>query len=134
AIALWRGPPLAEFCGAEWADLETTRLEALHLQALQQRLETLLSLGRHADALPDLERLVGDYPLDERFWAQLMLAYYRGGRQADALQAYQQVRSVLAEELGIEPGTELAELEHKVLDQDPSLDHSHQPRAKAWST
>src|SRR5262249_38225125 len=75
-------PPLAEFAGAEWADLEATRLEALHLQALQLRLDTLLCLGRHAEALPDLERLVGDYPLDERFWAQLMLAYYRAGRQA----------------------------------------------------
>ncbi len=134
AMVLWRGPPLAEFAGAEWADLETTRLEALHLQALQQRLDVLLSLGRHAEALPDLERLVGDYPLDERFWAQLMLAYYRAGRQADALQAYQQVRSVLADELGIEPGTELTELEHKVLDQDPALEDASREVAEAWTT
>jgi DNA-binding SARP family transcriptional activator len=121
ALELWRGPPLGEFAGAEWADLEATRLEGLHLQALQQRIDALLDLGRHAEVIPELEGVIGEHRLDEHFWAQLMLAYYRAGRQADALRAYQEVRSVLADELGIEPGAELADLERKILDHDPAL-------------
>jgi DNA-binding SARP family transcriptional activator len=121
ALALWRGPPLDEFAGAEWADVEATRLEALHLQAVQQRIDALLALGRHDEATPQLEGLVGKHRLDEHFWARLMLAYYRASRQADALRAYQGVRSILADELGIEPGGELVDLERKILDHDPSL-------------
>jgi class 3 adenylate cyclase len=71
--------------------------------------------------IPELEGVIGEHRLDEHFWAQLMLAYYRAGRQADALRAYQEVRSVLADEIGIEPGPELAELERKILDHDRSL-------------
>ena len=78
-------------------------------------------MGRHGEAIPELEVLVGDHRLDEHFWAQLMVAYYQAGRQADALRAYQRVRSVLADELGIEPGAELTELERKILDHDPTL-------------
>jgi DNA-binding SARP family transcriptional activator len=123
ALALWRGPPLGEFAGAEWADLEATRLEALHLQALQRRIDALLDLGRHAEVIPELEHLTGgEHRLDEHFWAQLMLAYYRAGRQADALRAYQDVRSTLADELGIEPGAELVDLERAILDHDATLD------------
>jgi DNA-binding SARP family transcriptional activator len=121
ALALWRGAPLAEFAGADWADREARRLESLHLQALQRQCDTLLALDRAGEAAAQLEDLVGIYPLDERFWAQFMLALYRSGRQADALGAYQEARRRLVEELGIEPGPELVDLEHRILDHDPSL-------------
>jgi predicted ATPase/DNA-binding SARP family transcriptional activator/class 3 adenylate cyclase len=121
AFASWRGPPLREFVGAEWADREATRLEALHLQALQRRYDTLLDLDRAGDAVAELETLVHAHHLDERLWAQLMLALYRSGRQADALAAYQQARRHLVDELGIEPGPELADLEHRILEHDPTL-------------
>jgi predicted ATPase/DNA-binding SARP family transcriptional activator/class 3 adenylate cyclase len=120
-LKLWRGPPLGEFAGAGWADREATRLEALGLQALQRRYDTLLELDRAGEAVAELETLVGAHPLDERLWAQLMLALYRSGRQADALGAYQQARRHLVDELGIEPGLELAQLEHRILDHDPTL-------------
>jgi predicted ATPase/DNA-binding SARP family transcriptional activator len=128
ALELWRGPPLREFAGAAWADREATRLEALHLQALQRRSDTLLDLDRTEDAAAELEPLVRAYPLDERFWAQLMLALYRSGRQADALAAYQEARRRLVDELGIEPGPRLAELERRILDHDPTLVESEGPR------
>ena len=121
ALALWRGPPLGEFAGAGWADNEATRLEARRLNALRRRYETLLDLGRPGEAVAELETLVGVHPLDEGFWALFMLALYRSGRQADAIAAYQRARRRLVDELGIEPGPELVELEHRVLDQDPTL-------------
>jgi DNA-binding SARP family transcriptional activator len=121
ALALWRGPALGEFAGAGWADREATRLEALHIQALQRRYDTLFDLGRAADAVADLETLVQSHPLDEKLWAQLMLALYRSGRQADALGTYQRARRHLVEELGIEPGPELIELERRMLVQDSAL-------------
>jgi predicted ATPase/DNA-binding SARP family transcriptional activator/class 3 adenylate cyclase len=128
ALALWRGPPLDEFAGAGWADREATRLDARHLQALRRRYDTLLDLGRAGEAIAGLETLVRVHPLDEGFWAQLMLALYRSGRQADALAAYQQARRHLVDELGIEPGAELAQLEHRILDHDPAL---ASPRSQA---
>jgi DNA-binding SARP family transcriptional activator/tetratricopeptide (TPR) repeat protein len=121
ALALWRGPPLDEFAGAGWAGREATRLDALRLQALRRRYETLLDLGRAGEAVGELETLVGVHPLDEGLWAHLMLALYRSGRQADPLAAYQRARRHLVDELGIEPGPELIELEHRILDQDPTL-------------
>jgi predicted ATPase/DNA-binding SARP family transcriptional activator len=121
ALGLWRGRPLREFAGAGWADREATRLEALHLQALQRRYDTLLELDRAADAIADLETLVQIHPLDEKLWSQLMLGLYRSGRQADALGAYQKARRHLVDELGIEPGPELVDLEHRILDHDPAL-------------
>jgi DNA-binding SARP family transcriptional activator len=122
ALGLWRGAPLAEFAGSAWADVEATRLEALRLHAVQQRVDARLALGRHAEVIPELEGLVADHQLDERLWAQLVVAYYRAGRQADALRGYQRVRTILADELGIEPGGELANLERQILDHDPVLD------------
>ena len=121
ALALWRGRPLSEFAGSAWADAEATRLATMHLEALRQRIDALLELGGHAETIAELERLVGEHPLDERFWAQLMLAYYGGGRQADALRAYQRARTALVDELGIEPGNELVTLERQILDHDPAL-------------
>jgi DNA-binding SARP family transcriptional activator len=121
ALELWRGPPLGEFAGAGWADREATRLEALHLQALQHRCDSLMDLNRAAEAVAGLEPLVRANPLNERLWAQLMLALYRNGRQADALGAYQQARRHLVDELGIEPGPQLAQLELRILAHDPTL-------------
>jgi DNA-binding SARP family transcriptional activator/pimeloyl-ACP methyl ester carboxylesterase len=121
ALALWRSTPLAEFAGAAWADAFATRLEARRLEAVHERIDALLALGRHSEAVPDLEDLVRDHPLDERFWAQLLVAYFRAGRQSDALRAYQRLRTTLADELGIAPSRELQELERRLLDQDPAL-------------
>jgi predicted ATPase/DNA-binding SARP family transcriptional activator len=121
ALELWRGPPLGEFAGASWADRAATRLEALHLQALQRRYDSLLDLGRAEDAAAELEPMVRAHPLDERLWAKLMLALYRSGQQADALGAYRQARRHLINELGIEPGPQLVDLEHRILDHDPTL-------------
>jgi DNA-binding SARP family transcriptional activator len=121
ALALWRGEPLGEFAGSEWADVEATRLQALRVQALQQRVDARLDLGQHAECIPELERHVREHSLDEHFWAQLMVAYYRSGRQAHALRAYQRARSILADELGIEPGEEIRDLERRILDHDPDL-------------
>jgi predicted ATPase/DNA-binding SARP family transcriptional activator len=121
ALRLWRGPPLGEFAGAAWADREATRLEALRLQALQRRNDALIDLDRAEEAVAELESLVRSHPLDERLWGQFMLALYRSGRQADALGAYQQARRQLVDDLGIEPGPELAGLEHRILEHDPTL-------------
>jgi predicted ATPase/class 3 adenylate cyclase len=131
ALEMWRGPPLGEFEGAAWADREATWLEALHLQALQRRCDTLIELGRAGEAAAELETLVRTHPLDERFWALLMLALYRSGRQADAIRAYQQARLQLVEGLGIEPGQQLVDLEHRILDHDPTLGGSPAPPAPA---
>jgi predicted ATPase/class 3 adenylate cyclase/DNA-binding SARP family transcriptional activator len=121
SLGLWQGPPLGEFAGAGWADREATRLDGLHLQALRRRYDTLLDLDRAVEVAAELEALVRAHPLDEGLWAQYMLALYRSGRQADALGAYQQARRHLVDELGIDPGPELAELEHRILDHDPAL-------------
>jgi predicted ATPase/DNA-binding SARP family transcriptional activator len=120
-LALWRGPPLGEFAGVGWADREARRLEAVHLQALHRRYDALLELGRPGEAAGELDATVRAHPHDERFWAQLMVALYRSGRQADALAAYQQARGHLVDDLGIEPGPELTALEHRILDHDPAL-------------
>ena len=121
ALALWRGPPLADVAYERFAQVEADRLEDLRLATIEERLEVDLALGRHADLVSELERLVADHPLREGFRAQLMLALYRSGRQAEALQVYQQGRRVLVEELGIEPSKRLRELEQAMLRQDESL-------------
>jgi predicted ATPase/DNA-binding SARP family transcriptional activator len=121
ALALWRGPPLGEFAGSGWADREAARLDALHLQAQQRQYDALMELDRPREAVAGLELLVSAHPLDETLCAQFMLALYRSGRQADALRAYQQARRHLVDELGIEPGSELVDLEHRILDHDPTL-------------
>jgi len=122
ALALWRGKPLADVAGLAWLEEQAGRLDLLR-QRLQRALsEARLAAGEHAQLVHDLEQMVADYPLDEQIRGQLMLALYRSGRQADALAAYQQLRCTLAEELGLDPGQALRDLEAAILRQDPSLD------------
>ena len=122
ALALWRGEPFAEFSTEAWALPLVARLTEAHDLAEEDRIDAWLALGRHAQAAAELEPLVEARPLRERRWGQLMLASYRCGRQGDALRAYQRCRTVLADELGVEPGAALRRLEAAVLAQDPSVD------------
>jgi predicted ATPase/class 3 adenylate cyclase/DNA-binding winged helix-turn-helix (wHTH) protein len=121
ALALWRDAPLADLSYEPFAQGEIARLEDLRAGALEQLIEAKLTLGRHAEVIGRLETLIAEYPYRERLRAQLMLALYRCERQADALQAYQDARRQLVEELGIEPGERLRELERAILAQDKSL-------------
>ena len=121
ALSLWRGPAFGEFAYEPFAVLRAPQLEERRLAALELRIDADLALQRHGALVAELEGLVVEHPLRERFWAQLMLALYRSGRQADALGAYRRVRSRLVEELGIEPGPELRELEQLVLAQSADL-------------
>jgi class 3 adenylate cyclase len=121
ALARWRGPPLAELRDSLAVQPELARLEALRLAGIEERVEAELALGRHDALLPELERLVARQPLRERLCAQLMLALYRSGRQAEALASYQKTRSLLVEELGLEPSHELQELNRAILNHDASL-------------
>src|SRR6476659_6319596 len=126
ALALWRGPALAAVSDEPFAHAEALRLEELRLTALEERIDADLALGRHDELVPELESLVADHPLRERLAAQLMRALYAGGRQAEALAVYRDLRRRLVDELGIEPSPELQALERGVLQQDPALS---QPRA-----
>ena len=122
ALALWRGPPLADLAYESFAQLAIRRLVELRLAALEKRIDADLALDRHADVVGELETLVAEHPLRERLRAQLMLALYRCGRQADALGVYRSARAVLVEQLGIEPSPPLRELEQAILRQDPTLE------------
>src|SRR5262245_6757968 len=122
ALALWRGPPLADFTFDSFAQEEIGRLEELRLATLEERIDADLDLGRHADLVAELEALVARHPLRERPRAQLMVALYRCGRQAEELQVYQDTRNALVAELGLEPGRGLQEVEQAILRQGPSLD------------
>ena len=124
ALALWRGPPLADVAGERFAQPAASRLEELRLVALELRLEAEMVRGRHAEAAAELESLVGEHPLREQLCRLLMLALYRSGRQAEALDAYRRARGVLSGELGLEPSAALRDLERAILRQDPSLDPS----------
>jgi DNA-binding SARP family transcriptional activator len=121
ALALWRGPPLADLAD-EPAGRAAARLEELRLAALEERIEADLALGRHAALVPELEELVAREPYQERPRRQLIVALYRSGRQADALEAYSQARRAFVDELGTEPGRELQEVQLAVLRRDPALD------------
>ena len=103
ALALWRGPPLSQFAYEPFAQDEIARLEGLHLSALEARIDAQLALGRNENVIPELEALVQQNPTRERLCEQLMVALYRSGRQAEALEAYQRLRRNLDEQLGIEP-------------------------------
>jgi predicted ATPase/DNA-binding SARP family transcriptional activator len=121
ALGLWRGAPLEEFLDQDWARREASRLVELHLAAVEDRFEVDLSMGLHADVVEEIRAMVGEHPFRERLWGQLMLALYRSGRQTEALAAYAEARQVLAEELGLDPGPDLAGLERAILAHDPNL-------------
>ena len=122
ALRLWRGAPLADLAYESFAQVAIERLEEIRLFAVEQRVEAELALSMHAELIGELEALVAEHPLRERFAAQLMLALYRSGRQAQALDVYRGTRRMLADRFGIEPTRALHELERAILTQDPSLD------------
>ncbi len=122
ALALWRGSPLEDVAYEDFAQSEIARLGELRLACIEELNDTRLALGRHAEVVGELERLVAAEPLRERLRGQLMLALYRSGRQADALAAYADARRLLGDELGLDPSRALQELERAILNQDRSLD------------
>jgi DNA-binding SARP family transcriptional activator len=122
ALALWRGPPLAEFEYEAFAHDEIRRLEELRLTTVEDRIDADLERGRHAEVVGELETLVAQNPLRERLRGHLMLALYRSGRQAEALEAYRDARQTLTEELGIEPTPSLQRLHASILRQEAGLD------------
>jgi YVTN family beta-propeller protein len=121
ALALWRGAPLADFAYEPFAAGEIARLEELRLDALEERIDADLALARQQELVPELETLVREHPLREGLRGQLMLALYRSGRQADALETYRKGREALIAELGLEPSPRLQELERQILTHDPAL-------------
>ena len=121
ALALWRGPALQGLTGTAWFSAEARRLETLHVDALEEDFEVRLALGEHRELTPALRSALADNPFRERLWGQLMLALYRSGRQADALETFQEARRVLADELGLEPGPELRRLQEAILAHDPAI-------------
>jgi WD40 repeat protein/DNA-binding SARP family transcriptional activator/class 3 adenylate cyclase/type II secretory pathway predicted ATPase ExeA len=124
ALAEWRGEAYGEFTDVERCAAEASRLDALRLDAVEDSVDAELATGRATELVPELEGAVAEQPFRERRWGQLMIALYRSGRQRDALDAYQQARRALVDELGIEPGPELRRLEAAILDQDPALDEA----------
>ena len=122
ALALWRGPALADLGYEPFVQADIARLEELRWVALEQRIEADLASGRHAELVGELEALVAEHPLRERLRCLLMLALYRSARQAEALDTYRHARRDLSEQLGLEPSDELKRLEQAILRQDPALD------------
>ena len=123
-LGLWRGSALADVADEEPVRAEAQRLDAVRVEAVEERLEVDIALGRHSELISELTQLVAAHPLRERLWAQLMLCLYRVGRQAEALASYQQLRHQLADELGLDPSAELSRLENDILAHAPSLDWS----------
>jgi predicted ATPase/DNA-binding SARP family transcriptional activator len=130
ALMLWRGPPLADLSFERFAQPEIQRLEELRLEALEERIEAELAEGQGGELVAELEALVAEQPLRERLRGQLMLALYRSGRQAEALDAYQTARRMLVEELGVEPSPALQELQGAILRQEPGLAPAPRPEAR----
>ncbi|WP_410815522.1 BTAD domain-containing putative transcriptional regulator [Micromonospora sp. 050-3] len=121
AVALWRGPPLADVAGSAWLEEQAEHLARLRLEAERSLAEARLSVGEHAELVPGLERLVRQHPFDEHLHAQLMLALYRDGRQGEAVATYRRLRDNLRENLGLDPGPRLRDLECAILRQDTSI-------------
>jgi adenylate cyclase len=121
ALGMWRGPALVDVAGTSAAEAETARLEECRLGALEDCIDAELASGRHRDVLTELEGLTRRHPLRERLWAQRMVALYRSGRQPEALRIYQELRTHLAEELGLEPSPELAALEQAIVMRSPDV-------------
>jgi DNA-binding SARP family transcriptional activator len=118
---LWEGRPFADLEFEPFGRLEVERLEELRLAAVEERIDADLALGRQLALVPELETLAAEHPFREHFRAQLMVALYRSGRQAEGLAVYQRTRTLLSDELGLEPGSELQELQRSILVQDPAL-------------
>src|SRR5215212_7771900 len=130
AIALWRGPALTEFAAEPFAQIEGGRLDDLRVAALEERIDADLQLGRHTELTGELEVLITSHPHRERLRAQLMLALYRAGRQSEALDVYRNLRATL-DEIGIEPGESLQQLERQILNHDPVIEAPALPIAEA---
>jgi predicted ATPase/DNA-binding SARP family transcriptional activator len=131
ALDLWRGPALSDVADLPFAQADAGRLEEARLTALEHRVRADLACGRHASLVAELDTLAARHPLRERFTGQRMLALYRCGRQADALSAYADLRTRLAEELGIDPSPDLRRLQERILRQDPALDWRPAPSGDA---
>src|SRR6478752_4713407 len=129
ALRLWRGPALAEFADLPFAQAEIPRLAEQRLNVVVARIEADLAMGRHFELVAELEGLLARHPLNERLHEQLMLSLYRSGRQADALDAFRRARRTFSDELGIDPGRALRELETAILAQDQHLDYTSPPTA-----
>jgi DNA-binding SARP family transcriptional activator len=127
ALALWRGPPLADFAFEAFAQSEIARLEELRLAVVEDRIEADIAAGKHAEVVAELETLVEEHPVRERLRAHLMLALYRAGRQAEALETYNKGRRVLVEELGIDPNPALQQLHAAILRQEAGLEAMPRP-------
>jgi DNA-binding SARP family transcriptional activator/tetratricopeptide (TPR) repeat protein len=127
ALALWQGRPFADVIHEDAVSSEVARLDEVRLTALEARLDADLALGRAGELIPELEALVAEHPFREHFRAQLMVALYRAGRQADALAAYRHARQTLVAELGVEPSERLNELQRRMLGHDPTLVSSRPP-------
>lgn len=121
ALALWRGRPFEPLSDEVWAAPAVARLVEIRSGIAASRIDALLDLGQHQQVIADLEQLVAEAPLHERFWAQRMLALHRAGRTDQALEAYQRIRRLLDDELGLEPGVELEQMQRRILEQDPDL-------------
>jgi len=124
ALSMWNGRPYSDVEAHGHLDAETARLAELRVAAQALRIDADLASGRHGDLVGEIETLLVEHPYKEHFWAQHMLALYRSGRQQEALASYQRMRSRLAEELGIDPSTELQDLEQRILEQDTTLSTS----------
>ncbi len=131
ALDLWRGTPFADLGDLAAFDAERARLDALRMTALEDRIDAELALGHHDALVPEIEGLLAQHPFRERLWGQLMVARYRAGRQAGALEAFRNARRVLDDELGIQPGRWLCRLQEQILLQDPSLDAPEPARLPA---
>ncbi|HEU5027664.1 MAG TPA: BTAD domain-containing putative transcriptional regulator [Spirillospora sp.] len=131
ALAEWRGPAYAEFAALPWAAAEAARLDERRRLAVERRAEAMLALGAAAEAVPDLEAHAAGHPLREEAWRLLALALYRAGRQGDALAALRRARAALIEELGVDPGPALRDLEAGILAQAPGLGGAAEPPARS---
>ncbi len=127
SLEIWRGPAYSEVRDEPFARAEARRLEELRLAATESRIDAELTVGRHQGLIGELATLTSAHPMRERLWSQRMLALYRSGRQAEALRVFQDLRTILVAELGIDPGHDVAWLEHAILTQDPSLDFPAPP-------
>jgi DNA-binding SARP family transcriptional activator len=121
ALAFWRGRALEGLPETSWVGAEAGRLEGLRIDALEERFEPALELGEHRESVSELQRAIHENPFRERLWRLLMVALYRSGRAADALETYQSARRILVEELGLEPGPELRRTQEAILAHDPGI-------------